>query len=81
MLYKQIYDMYIIKYMKEKNISNINQIVNVHPYVFEKLTKLQNNYTKKHLTKLLNDICTYDYDSKIGNNNFEIGIKKIICDI
>lgn len=79
MLYKQIKQMYIIKYLKEKKIKNINEILKIHPFVFSKLNKSSDKYTLEHLKLLMNKFNDYDSKTKIGEIDFEIGLKEIIC--
>lgn len=78
MLYKQVKQMYLIKYLKEKNNPNIAQILGIHPFVFKNLSKSCDAYTLKELRNILNDFDIYDEKTKNGEMDFEIGLKKII---
>lgn len=78
MLYKQIKQMYMIKYLKEKNSPNIVQILGIHPFVFKNLSKSCDSYTLGELKNILNQFDSYDEKTKIGEMDFEIGLKKII---
>ncbi|MEG1705460.1 MAG: DNA polymerase III subunit delta [Clostridia bacterium] len=79
MLYKQIKQMYMIKYLKEKNINNVNEILKIHPFAFGKLNKSSDKYTLKHLKLLMNKFNDYDSKTKVGEIDFEVGLKEIIC--
>ena len=78
MLYKQVKQMYLIKYLKGKNSPNIAQILGIHPFVFKNLSKSCDAYTLKELRNILNEFDTYDEKTKNGEMDFEIGLKKII---
>ena len=78
MLYKQVKQMYLIKYLKEKNSPNITQILGIHPFVFKNLSKSCDSYTLKELKSILNEFDIYDEKTKNGEMDFEIGLKKII---
>jgi DNA polymerase-3 subunit delta len=80
MLYKQIKQMYMIKYLINKKI-NINDIatqLQIHPYTFKNLSKSSQNYTLEKLKQIIYDFDEYDERTKIGDMDFEIGLKKII---
>ncbi len=79
MLYKQIKQLYMIKYLKEQNIKDINSILEIHPYAFGKLNKVADKYDLKYLRILLDKFDKYDSKTKIGEMDFEIGLKQIIC--
>lgn len=79
MLYKQIKQMYLIKYLKEKNESNIATKVGIHPYTYKLLEISSNKYTKEELKNIMYMFDEYDEKTKIGEIDFEIGLKKIIC--
>ena len=78
MLYKQVKQMYLIKYLKGKNSPNIAQILGIHPFVFKNLSKSCDAYTLKELRNILNEFDIYDEKTKNGEMDFEIGLKKII---
>ncbi len=79
MLYKQIKSMYMIKYLKSKNESNIAQVLGIHPYTLKNLSKTCDIYTMKKLKEIIYSFDEYDEKTKNGEMDFEIGLKKIIC--
>lgn len=79
MLYKQIKQMYMIKLLKEKKIIDIPKILGIHPFVVKNLSKACDNYKKEELLKIIYMFDEYDEKTKIGEMDFEIGLKKIIC--
>ena len=79
MLYKQIKQMYMIKYLKEKNEANIASKLGIHPYTFKLLSVTCNKYTKDELKNIMYMFDEYDEKTKMGEMDFEIGLKKIIC--
>ncbi|MDF2866500.1 MAG: polymerase delta subunit [Clostridia bacterium] len=79
MLYKQIKQMYMIKYLKEKNVKDINSILGIHPFAFGKLNKSADKYELKYLRTLIDNFDKYDSKTKVGEMDFEIGLKQIIC--
>lgn len=78
MLYKQIKQMYMIKIMKEKKEDNIAQKLEIHPFVFNKLSKSSEKYKTRDLLDLIYIFDEYDEKNKNGEIDFEIGLKKII---
>lgn len=79
MLYKQIKQMYMIKYLKQQNVKDVNSILGIHPFAFAKLNKASDRYTLDYLRKLIDKFDKYDEKTKIGEMDFEIGLKQIIC--
>ena len=79
MLYKQIKNMYLIKYMQSNKLNNINETLKLNPYVFTKLSKTCNNYDLDKLKNIIYRFGEYDYKTKSGLMDFEIGLKQIIC--
>ncbi len=79
MLYKQINQMYMIKLLKQKNESDISKKLGIHPFMYKDLNIASDKYTKEDLEKILLMFDNYDEKTKIGEMNFEIGLKKIIC--
>lgn len=79
MLYKQIKQMYMIKYLKEQNVKDINSVLGIHPFAFSKLNKSTDKYTLEYLRNLIDKFDKYDSKTKIGEMDFEIGLKQIIC--
>ena len=79
MLYKQIKNMYLIKYMQVNKLGNINETLKLNPYVFKKLVKSCEKYDIDHLKKIIYRFGEYDYKTKTGLMDFEIGLKQIIC--
>ncbi len=79
MLYKQIKQMYMIKYMKEKGESDIAAKLEIHPFVYKNLSMSCTKYSLDELKDLIYSFDEYDEKTKIGEMDFEIGLKKIIC--
>ncbi len=79
MLYKQIKQMYMIKALKEKKSSDIAKELSIHPFVYKNLSKSSDKYTLAELKSLIYAFDEYDEKTKIGEMDFEIGLKKIIC--
>lgn len=79
MLYKQIKQMYMIKYLKQKNENDIAAKLGIHPYTFKLLNTTCNKYTLDELKKIIYMFDEYDEKTKNGEMDFEIGLKKIIC--
>lgn len=79
MLYKQIKQMYMIKFLKQQNVKDINSMLGIHPFAFAKLNKASEGYTLEYLRKLIDKFDKYDAKTKIGEMDFEIGLKQIIC--
>lgn len=79
MLYKQVKQMYMIKYLKQKNATDIAKTLSIHPFVYKNLSISSDKYTLEKLKCILNDFDEYDEKTKIGEMDFEIGLKKIIC--
>ncbi len=79
MLYKQVKQMYMIKYLKQKNVTDIAKTLSIHPFVYKNLSISSDKYTLEKLKSILYDFDEYDEKTKIGEMDFEIGLKKIIC--
>lgn len=79
MLYKQIKQMYCIKYLKTQNIENIATELGIHPFVFKNLSKSSQKYSLDELKAIINEFDYYDEKTKLGEMDFEIGLKKIIA--
>lgn len=79
MLYKQVKQIYMIKYLKEKNAKDINSILEIHPFAFGKLNKAADKYDLKYLRILIDKFDKFDSKTKVGEMDFEIGLKQIIC--
>ena len=79
MLYKQIKQMYMIKYLKQKNEIDIAQKIGIHPYTFKLLNVTCDKYTLNDLKQVMYMFDEYDEKTKNGEMDFEIGLKKIIC--
>lgn len=79
MLYKQVKQMYMIKYAKERNQSDIAKALGIHPFVYKNLSKSCDKYTLDELKQIIYEFDEYDKKTKIGELDFEIGLKKIIC--
>ena len=81
MLYKQIKQMYLIKLLEKQGDRNIDKTLSMHPFTFKKLSYSVKKYNEKQLKQILNLFDEYDEKTKIGEMDFEIGLKKIICSI
>lgn len=81
MLYKQVKQMYMIKYLKERKEKDIATIIGIHPFVFKNLSHSCDKYTLDELKSIIYDFDEYDKKTKIGEMDFEIGLKKIICNM
>ncbi len=81
MLYKQVKQMYMIKLMKEnpKYSKDPNSVLKLHPFVYSKLVKNAQKYSEKKLREILDAFDEYDKNTKIGQMDFDIGLKKLIC--
>lgn len=79
LLYKQIKQIYLIKLMKQMKKQNIAQELSIHPYVFQKLSKVSEMYSSAKLEKIIKEFDKYDEKTKNGEMDFENGLKKIIC--
>ena len=79
MLYKQIKQMYMIKYLKQKNETDIATKLGIHPYTFKLLNVTCDKYTLNKLKQIMYMFDDYDEKTKNGEMDFEIGLKKIIC--
>ena len=49
MLYKQVKQMYMIKYLKSKNAQDIASFLGIHPYTFKLLSSTCSKYTLDEL--------------------------------
>lgn len=79
MLYKQVKQMYMIKILKEKRENDIATKLQIHPYVFQKLSKTSDKYRIDELKSIMKSFDKYDEATKSGGMDFEVGLKKIIC--
>lgn len=79
MLYKQIKQMYMIKYLKQKNTPDISKTLGIHPFVYKNLAMSCEKYTLEKLESIIYEFDEYDEKTKLGEMDFEIGLKKIIC--
>ncbi len=79
MLYKQVKQMYMIKILKEKRENDIATKLQIHPYVFQKLSKTSDKYRIDELKSIMKSFDKYDEATKSGEMDFEVGLKKIIC--
>ena len=78
LLYKQIKQLYMIKYLKEEGILDIANKLNINPYIYGKIGPIANKYSKEELLNLIKRFDEYDEKTKIGEMDFEIGLKQII---
>lgn len=81
MLYKQIKQMYMIKVLKQKKEQDIAKKLGIHPFVFKNLSISSEKYTLDELKNIIYQFGEYDEKTKIGEMDFEIGLKKIICNM
>lgn len=79
MLYKQFKQLYMIKVLKQNKQSNIAQELGMAPFIVKKLSSACDKYTEKELKDVIYAFDQYDRDTKNGDMDFEIGLKKIIC--
>ena len=79
MIYKQIKQMYLIKLLQEKHEKDIIGVLKIHPFVFKKLSASCNKYSLNDLKRILKMFDEYDEKTKMGEMDFEVGLKKIIC--
>lgn len=79
MLYKQVKQMYMIKILKAKRENDIATKLQIHPYVFQKLSKTSDKYRIDELKSIMKLFDKYDEATKSGEMDFEVGLKKIIC--
>lgn len=79
MLYKQIKQMYMIKVMKQRKENDIASKLGMHPFVYKNLSISCDKYKVEELKKIMYEFDKYDEKTKIGEMDFEIGLKKIIC--
>ena len=79
MLYKQVKQMYMIKILKAKRENDIATKLQIHPYVFQKLSKTSDKYRIDELKSIMKSFDKYDEATKSGEMDFEVGLKKIIC--
>lgn len=79
MLYKQFKQLYMIKLLKSSGEKNIAQELGIAPFIVKKLSGACDKYTEKELKNVIYAFDTYDRDTKNGDMDFEIGLKKIIC--
>lgn len=79
MLYKQFKQLYMIKVLKQSGNTNYAQELGIHPFVAKKLAMASDKYTEESLKNIIYAFDDYDFKTKNGDMDFEIGLKKIIC--
>lgn len=79
MLYKQYKQLYQIKLLKKKGQKDIAGTLGLHPFVVKKLLYSVDKYSEEELKNIIYAFDDYDYKTKNGDIDFEIGLKKIIC--
>ena len=79
MLYKQYKQLYQIKLLKKKGEKDIAGTLGIHPFVVKKLLYSVDKYSEDELKSIIYAFDDYDYKTKNGDIDFEIGLKKIIC--
>ena len=67
--------------MKEKREQDIAKKLGIHPFVFKNLSISSEKYTIDELKKIIYEFGEYDEKTKVGEMDFEIGLKKIICNM
>ena len=82
MLYRRFRELYVIKNMllKDKN-ANIAGELGMHPYRAKLLAQTAQKFSINKLEKVLSLFSEYDYKTKIGDMDFEIGLKQLVCNI
>lgn len=83
-IYKQLKQLYMIKLLEEKSRQtkmriDISQELGINPFVYSKLSKIKEMYTKEKLEELLLEFADYDLNSKIGLDDAELGLKRIVA--
>lgn len=79
MLYKQYKQLYQIKLLKKKGEKDIAGTLGIHPFVVKKLLYSVDKYSEDELKSIIYAFDDYDFKTKNGDIDFEIGLKKIIC--
>lgn len=79
MLYKQFKQLYMIKLLKKQGEKNIAGELGMRPFVVNKLLASCDKYTEDELKNIIFAFDDYDKNTKNGDIDFEIGLKKIIC--
>ena len=79
MLYKQFKQLYMIKLLKKQGEKNIAGELGIRPFVVNKLLASCDKYTEDELKNIIFAFDDYDKNTKNGDIDFEIGLKKIIC--
>jgi len=80
MLFKQIKQMYMIKLLQQDGtISNIAEVLGIHPFVYRKLSYSEKKYTLEELRNLILEFGEYDEKTKIGEMDMENGLIRIIA--
>lgn len=83
-IYKQLKQLYMIKLLEEKSRQtkiriDIPQELGINPFVYSKLSRIKEMYTKEKLEELLLEFADYDTNSKIGLDDAELGLKRIVA--
>ena len=82
MLYKNFRDLYLIKTLLVKDSrANVAKELGIHPYRAKLLAKNAQKFSLNKLEKILSLFAEYDYKTKTGDMNFEVGLKHLICKI
>ena len=69
----------MIKLLTESGEKNIAQVLGIAPFIVKKLSYASQKYTEDELKNIIYAFDKYDKDTKNGEMDFEIGLKKIIC--
>ncbi len=78
MLYKQIKQLYLIKLAKNNKVTDVAKYLKINPYVYNNLSRVTDSFSLADLKKIIYTFDDYDEKTKIGEMDFELGLKKII---
>ena len=78
MLYKQIKQLYLIKLAKNNKVTDVAKYLKINPYVYNNLSRVTDSFSLADLKKIIYIFDDYDEKTKIGEMDFELGLKKII---
>ena len=69
----------IVRVLKQSGNNNYAQELGIHPFVAKKLAAAADKYSESSLKNIIYAFDDYDFKTKNGDIDFEIGLKKIIC--
>lgn len=81
MIYRHYKNLYLYKYAKENDISDINELLGLHPFVANKLNYQIKNYSLEELNNIYKDLMLIDINNKSGNIDLYTGIISVMCNI